>query len=772
MSINNVNQVTNQAFYNSNDPGDTPFGSPSAEVPNFTFDGFTDVLTAVATNLNPCDTYLLELKIGDGGDSSFDSAVLLEAGSFGNTVSVPGAIFAGLNDDCQLAFEINEGCDLAELQIVKPEGQAVVSDTTYLDYTGSSADTVTDFTSPLPNFVVFPPGVDTIFVPIQAVTDTLTEPNDSLVFRSINNGIASRELVIRILDSDTLSLASPTLYTACKGDLITINPDVVGGTLPEEDKSYSWIVGADTISTDSILETQVDSSFNVQLYVEDTCGVVPGKWFITISTDYAPTPLTVSSISNDKIICEGDSVTLETSATGGFGAYNYLWVDPSGNTVDTLSSITFEPTESGTYTVFVQDTCLIRSETVDLTIEEIPSVDFLLSSDTICGNDVLDVAFVGADTSAVNYSWAFSGGQPSTGSGIGPFTINYATSDTFDITLTAQGQVCVVDTTQEVVVAPVPQIAAGPDKTVCFGNDVLLEGSVNHPFAGTAFCDIQWQEVGSGFSPGTNPQQVVPNMFDSTSYVLTATCGGCVGEPDTMRVNVAPPPNVTVANNLLEKCEGDPAVSTFINPIGEQPLTVSWSPSLGVNTSQPQFPAFNPNSTTTYELIVTDGNGCVLPIPEEITVNVNEAPEPNAGADVSICAGDDVSLNGSATGGTGSYQYSWTPTTGLTPPNVANPTAAPSVSTQYTLSVTDLGTGCVSKPSAPNATVAVDVTSLPAFAPSATDVDICNGDSAALAYCPLPTTRIIPSVGRLPRGWQTRPAVTPKPPPRVQRLTN
>ena len=53
--------------------------------------------------------------------------------------------------------------------------------------------------------------------------------------------------------------------------------------------------------------------------------------------------------------------------------------------------------------------------------------------------------------------------------------------------------------------------------------------------------------------------------------------------------------------------------------------------------------------------------------------------------------GSTVTLGGSpaAFGGTPPYTYSWSPTTGLSDPNIANPTASPSATTPYTLTVTD-----------------------------------------------------------------------------------
>lgn len=108
------------------------------------------------------------------------------------------------------------------------------------------------------------------------------------------------------------------------------------------------------------------------------------------------------------------------------------------------------------------------------------------------------------------------------------------------------------------------------------------------------------------------------------------------------------------------------------------------------NTSQINFPICNPG---TYYVVV-DGNGAgdfgtfTLSIDEDPTV----LPTADAGpAIAAICQGNSIFIGGSpsATGGVSPYTYSWTPGTGLSATNVANPQAFPLVTTQYFLTVTD-----------------------------------------------------------------------------------
>jgi hypothetical protein len=72
-------------------------------------------------------------------------------------------------------------------------------------------------------------------------------------------------------------------------------------------------------------------------------------------------------------------------------------------------------------------------------------------------------------------------------------------------------------------------------------------------------------------------------------------------------------------------------------------------------------------------------------------------PSADAGTDLSICLSGTTLIGGSpaGSGGNGSLTYSWSPSASLDNSSLGNPTATPSSSTSYTLTVTD-SIGCVS----------------------------------------------------------------------------
>jgi hypothetical protein len=77
---------------------------------------------------------------------------------------------------------------------------------------------------------------------------------------------------------------------------------------------------------------------------------------------------------------------------------------------------------------------------------------------------------------------------------------------------------------------------------------------------------------------------------------------------------------------------------------------------------------------------------------DTIYVTVNPLPVADAGSDATIYIGyPPLSTQLNATGG---VSYSWSPATGLSDPNIANPVAQPAVTTTYTVTVTDAN-GCI-----------------------------------------------------------------------------
>ncbi len=136
---------------------------------------------------------------------------------------------------------------------------------------------------------------------------------------------------------------------------------------------------------------------------------------------------------------------------------------------------------------------------------------------------------------------------------------------------------------------------------------------------------------------------------------------------------------------------------------------------------------FNTGDTYTLDPVMGDttfwvsGTGCFSDslVPVNVTV---DSISVDAGEDVSICNGNTTQLNATSDGGT---IFSWTPTTNLDNPNIANPLANPNDTITYVVTVTDAGGLC-------SATDSVTIFVGDILVDAGPDDTLCLGDSVQL----------------------------------------
>jgi len=175
--------------------------------------------------------------------------------------------------------------------------------------------------------------------------------------------------------------------------------------------------------------------------------------------------------------------------------------------------------------------------------------------------------------------------------------------------------------------------------------------------------------------PNVNGAQDFTGLTAGT-YILNVTdSDNC---PGTATVVIGEDPFVVTANSNTPVCEG---ASILLTATGG--TTYSWAGPNGF-TSTTQNPTLAPATqamTGSYSVTIS-----VPPCTDVVTfdVTVNPSPSVDAGLDQIITEGDSIMLSG-----TGSLTFSWTPTTSLSNPSIANPYASPSNTTAYVLTTTN-----------------------------------------------------------------------------------
>ncbi|RMG91646.1 MAG: PKD domain-containing protein, partial [Chloroflexi bacterium] len=314
---------------------------------------------------------------------------------------------------------------------------------------------------------------------------------------------------------------------------------------------------------------------------------------------------------------------------------------------------------------------------------------------TICAGESKQLQGAGG----VTYNWF-----PATGLSdpaiANPFA-SPSTTTTYILTVTdANG--CTDTDTMTVNVNPLPVIDAGGDLEICIGQTIPL-----HATGGITY---SWSPVTSLNDPTISNPVASPTV--TTTYTVTGVDSNGCQNTDDITVTVHPLP-VADAGTDVDICYGE---STTLTATGG--VDYHWSPSTGLDNINTPQPVASPLTTITYQVLVTDSNGCQNT--DDVTVTVHALPLADAGQDTTICFNDVIQLNAS-----GGVQYEWLPASGLSNPQIANPLASPSVTTTYTVKVTD-NFGCENTDD-----LTITVNPLPVVTTSG-DVAICFGQETQL----------------------------------------
>jgi gliding motility-associated-like protein len=150
----------------------------------------------------------------------------------------------------------------------------------------------------------------------------------------------------------------------------------------------------------------------------------------------------------------------------------------------------------------------------------------------------------------------------------------------------------------------------------------------------------------------------------NTQYNVVANLGKCEAK-DSMQVVVAPYPLAAAGQDQII-CYGT-RVQLSATITGS---SFTWSPTSSLVNENTLRPTAGPTRTTAYILTATNTAGCLKPKSDTIVVTVIPLITAYAGRDTTIAAGQPLQLEAS-----GGVSYVWTPTTGLSNPNIYNPIA-------------------------------------------------------------------------------------------------
>ena len=266
------------------------------------------------------------------------------------------------------------------------------------------------------------------------------------------------------------------------------------------------------------------------------------------------------------------------------------------------------------------------------------------------------------------------------------------------------------DNGQDLTITNIGSVTAGSNSPLCAGGNLLLTATT---VPGASYA---WTGPGGFSSLLQNPTISNVGVNRTGTYTVTATVNGC-STSSSVAVTVNAPPTASVNPPFGNICAGQ---SITLNASGG--VSYSWSPTTGLSNPTSASPVASPTTSTIYTVTVTNAAGCQSTA--QVTVNVRATPVLTVSGNTTICAGSSTTLSAS-----GAQSYTWSPSTGLNNPRVANPIASPTVTTTYT--VTGDNGGCTATGSV---TVTVEPLPTPDAGPNRV---LCSGQSAQLGTAPV-----------------------------------
>lgn len=520
------------------------------------------------------------------------------------------------------------------------------------------------------------------------------------------------------------------VYPFTDGGFSYTQPQCVGQSIQFNDtsnftygSSYSWAwsfgaLGVPNAQNQNPARTYTTpGTYNVSLIVESTKGCRD-----TISNTVSVyTPPTVNAGPPAVTVCQGDEVILPATANG---AISYQWSSPSGTSgldCDTCLNPKASPNTTTVYslTAIGPGGCE-DGDIITVVTQPSPVVD-AGPDQYLCGTGSVQLnATLVTSPGGVFWNWSPAAGLNSTQ--IPNPTASPSQATTYVVTATSISGNCKGTDTVSVFLNAV-SMDAGTGQTICPGDTTSLNGTT--PVTGATY----------SWAPNTNisnPNIANPDVWPSTStwYTLTVTdpVSGCSSQDSVLiTVNSLPPVDAGADSTIC--------INTAAQLQASGAATYTWDAASTLSATNIANPIASPVTTTTYYVTGVDAIGCVNRDSVTITVvpPANITVTPNS----TICPNSTITLNAG-----GGATYTWTPGATLSNPNVASPTASPTNTTNYSLTVVD-NNGCII-----DTTVRVTVATPPNI-DAGTAPALCLGDSTQLSasggvsYVWTPNTNII-----------------------------
>lgn len=410
-----------------------------------------------------------------------------------------------------------------------------------------------------------------------------------------------------------------------------------------------------------ILASSVGTAITAPVIVTATMTGESGVCTASVTKTFTIIPNPVLTIlPSNASICPDQSQTFVAS-----GVNTYNWLPMPGYTLTAPNTIHAKPNLTSFYPVYGNTSgCFSATKNAVLVVQPIPIVNASASTPTICFGRTLTLT---ASGDGQLYNWyPASELQFPFGS-----QVTAKPNSTQIFTVIASLNSCTNSAITTVSVIPIPVISASAEQqTICSSGmtNIKATGAISYEWLPKNYLNTNIGNV------------VIARPDASTTFTIQGYNGTCTGSTQITIVTVKRP-DVELFSESNTICKGG---SIPITAKGAE--TFSWFPIQGILTPPSgSMVVLGPNATTNYTVIGSTSIGSVT-CTQLLSYSVIVVPEikPFVSENVSICQGQKTLLSA-----WGSNTYTWSPSYGLNITNQAKVVANPSVSTMYTVEVSD-----------------------------------------------------------------------------------
>jgi len=604
VSINNVNDYTNPAYYVNNGDGNCYGGymPPECTDPFYIqYDGFTVVLEAKFA-IVPSTDYHLKIVVADDLDTALDSGVFIEAGSItANSISVEAnTSITGFN-------QAVEGCvdGIINFALNEPLGDTLVLNYLIDGTAENGIDYVDGATgNPLIDSIIIYPGDTNAIIIIQPLLDALdSEGVETIIIGVIDTcGVAADSVELEIIDEIEIfvNIADTAI---CAGSPVQLEATgaqnyLWGPTIGLSDPEIANPIASPDITTTYTVNGSVGPCIDIE----------------TIQVNVFDGPIV--NLEEHFTICSGDSVQLDASTSTGIEAFEWMPITYLDNFAS-LSPYASPPTSMWYY--FEAEDAGQCTELDSVFVEVIETVEADAGNDeTICQGQFVNLMATGGS----DYSWS-----PNTGLSCDDCDepiANPTETTEYVVEVSISGSCAKTDTV--LISVNTFDLDAGEDFEFCNSGEATIG-----PSEIDASLSYEWQGDDGSVLVGSNPTVSIETGEDNSSvsvtYTLTATDdAGCSATDQVVVAALGQPLISAGVNDTI--FQGETAILTAGG--GGVNGSYQWSPAELVFEPNSQITSVRPDETTEFIVTGTTDDGCagidtvlvfVIPLPYVVVPN-------------------------------------------------------------------------------------------------------------------------------------------------------